>query len=49
MWKELEGPFPMNMKVVEGWDAQLNQWLLRNCSSIGLIEERTDSPVFPHL
>ena len=49
MWKELEGHFPMNMKVVEGWDAQLNQWLLRNCSSVGLIEERTDSPVFPHL
>ena len=49
MWKELEGPFPMNLKVVEGWDAQLNQWLLRNCSSVGLIEERTDSPVFPHL
>ena len=49
MWKELEGPFPMNMKVVEEWDAQLNQWLLRNCSSVGLIEERTDSPVFPHL
>ena len=26
----------MNMKVAAVWDAQLNQCLLRNCSSVGL-------------
>ena len=27
----------MNMKVAVVWDAWLNQCLLRNCSSVGLI------------